>query len=133
MNLVGVHSTEVHDHWLTVREILDPAIKRSGGRLSKASVLEGLLNREMQLWLAVDEGIRGAAVTQIAIHPTGLKVLSALLVSGTGFGKWEHLWDEIEDWARTMGCRKSEIPRGRKGWARRLKGWTEMVFMEKEL
>lgn len=133
VRLVGVAAVEVADIWPRVSLILNPAIKRSGGRLSRGSVLEGLLKRDMQLWLAVDQGIKGAAVTQICIHPTGMKTLSALLVAGVKFDDWGHLWGKIEDWARERGCEKSEIPRGRRGWKRKLKGWNEMVFMEKDL
>lgn len=129
----GVPSSEVPDVWPVVSKILDPAIKRSGGRLSRASVLEGLLKREMQLWLAVDGEILGAMVTQIATHPTGLKVLVGLLVGGKDLKRWVHLWPHIEDWGRSLGCEVAEMPRGRGGWTRVFKDWNAMTFMEKKI
>ena len=133
IRLAAVPAGMVQGVWPHVRDILQPAIDRSGGRLDEPSVLDGLLKRDMQLWLALEYGISGAAVTQVCVHPTGMKTLSALLVAGKDFHKWSQLWGGIEDWARSKGCARSEIPRGRKGWTKVLKGWDEMTFMEKEL
>lgn len=128
MSLIGVPFNEVLGVWPEASKFLNRSIEMSGGRLSQATVLEALLNRETQLWLAPE----GALVTQIATYPTGMKVVILLLVGGT-MSKWLHLLPEIEEWARAEGCETSELPRGRKGWSRVLKGWNEMVFMEKEL
>jgi len=100
----------------------------SGGRLSHITVLDALLHREMQLWLA--DG--GALVTQVVTYPTGMKVVSLLLVGGE-MDKWLHLLPEIEFWAKSEGCEVSELPRGRRGWTKILEGYNSMVFMEKRL
>ena len=91
-------------------------------------MLDGLLNIEMQLWLAPE----GAMVTQIVTYPTGMKAMSLLLVGGT-MSKWLHLLPQVETWAKTEGCEISELPRGRKGWVKMLKDYNSMIFMEKRL
>ena len=126
--LVGVPYDKIRSVWLQASELLDRSIEMSNGRLNHTTVLDGLLNREMQLWLAPE----GALVTQIVTYPTGLKTLMLVLVGGE-MGKWFHLLPQIEQWGREQGSSISEMPRGRKGWARMLKDYNSMVFMEKRL
>ena len=128
MSLIGVPFNEVLGLWPGASKLLNRAIEMSGGRLSQTTVLEALLNREMQLWLAPE----GAMVTQIKTYPTGMKVVILLLVGGT-MSKWLHFLPEIEAWAHSLGCSVAEIE-GRKGWARILKDWTETtVSLERRL
>ncbi len=134
VELLGAPASDVPDVWPGVLDYLKPAIERSGGRLSCESVLKALLKREMQLWIAVEKNeILGAMVTQVCVYPTGLKALTVQLIGGGDRRKWLHLWPHIEQWGAERGCGVAEIPRGRKGWVKILKGWNEMVFMEKEL
>lgn len=127
-NLVGIPYDKVLEEWPKASRLLRRSIEMSDGRLSHITVLDALLNREMQLWLAP----QGAMVTQVVTYPTGLKVMLLLLVGGV-MKSWLHLLPQVEDWAREQGCEMSELPRGRKGWARILKGYGTMVFMEKQL
>jgi hypothetical protein len=126
--LTGVPHNKVLSVWPLASRLLKKSIEISGGRLSHITVLDALLNREMQLWLAPE----GAMVTQIVTYPTGLKVVSLLLVGGT-MRKWLHLLPQIEEWAKSKGCEVSEMSRGRKGWIKMLKDYNSMVFMEKRL
>ena len=128
LSVEGVPFDLVHTVWEDVRELLIPAMERSGGRLDESSVLKSLLKREMQLWIAPG----GAMVTQIATYPTGLKA-AILLLAGGEMDKWLHFLPEIEDWARHAGCDVCELPRGRKGWTKMLTEYRTMVFMEKKL
>ena len=128
MSLAGVPYDKVLSAWPQASDLLNKSIEMSGGRLSHITVLDGLLNREMQLWLAPE----GALVTQIVTYPTGLKVMSLLLVGGI-MSEWLHLLPKIEEWARAEGCDVSEMSRGRKGWMKMLKDYNSMVFMEKRL
>ena len=128
VTLIGVHHTKIMRMWPKASKLLNRSIEMSGGRLSQITVLDGLLNREMQLWLAPE----GALVTQIVTYPTGLKVMALLLVGGT-MGKWLHLLPKIEAWGRAEGCEVSELGRARKGWVKMLKDYNSMVFMEKRL
>jgi hypothetical protein len=129
----GVPASEVPDVWPSIKKFLDKPIELSNGRLSNLSVLDALLEREMQLWLAVDKEVLGAMVTQIVTYPTGLKVLSVVLIGGKEMNKWIHLWPQIEEWGKSHGCKVVEIPRGRWGWSRVLKDWNAMTFMEKKI
>ena len=128
MSLVGVPFDRVMAAWPEASKLLNRSIEMSGGRLSQITVLDGLLNREMQLWLAPE----GAMVTQIVTYPTGIKVMALLLVGGT-MSKWLHLLPQVEAWAKAQGCEVSELPRGRKGWVKMLKDYNSMIFMEKRL
>jgi hypothetical protein len=126
--LTGIPHSEVLKVWPHASDLLNKSIEMSGGRLSQATVLDALLNREMQLWLAPE----GAMVTQIVTYPTGIKVMLLLLVGGV-MEKWLHLLPQVEAWGRSKGCDISELPRGRKGWSKVLKDYNMMVFMEKRL
>lgn len=129
----GVPASEVPDVWPSIKKFLDKPIELSNGRLSNLSVLDALLEREMQLWLAVDKEVLGAMVTQIITYSTGLKVLSVVLIGGREMDKWIRFWPLIEEWGRFHGCKIAEIPRGRWGWSRVLKDWNAMTFMEKKI
>lgn len=110
--------------WPEVEELLAPAITRSGGRLSPATVFDALWAGDMQLWLAYDrEGNPiGAVVTEIAIYRTGLKTVRGLLLGGRDMQTWlPAVAHEIEAWARGHGCRYVEGG-GRKGFERAT-GW----------
>ena len=133
VRLVGVPASDVAAVWPVVFKHLEKPIAMTGGRYSPASVLDALLNKNMQLWIAVEKQVLAALITQIGIYPTGEKALVALLIGGRGVNDWVHLWPQIEQWGRAAGCRYAEIPSGRKGWKKLLKGWNTMTFMEKEL
>ena len=133
VRLVGIPAPEVQDIWVTAEGLLEKSIAMTGGRYSSATVLAALLNKNMQLWLAMEEKVLAALITQIGVYPTGERALTVLLVGGVDLKKWVSLWPQIEQWGRECGCRYAEIPSGRKGWERLLKGWNTMTFMEKEL
>lgn len=73
----------------------------------------------MQLW-GIEQGGRmiTAITTEIVNYPRR-KALRIFLVSGDGLGAWPHWWDNLEEWARSIGCQRMECG-GRLGWTRKL-------------
>ena len=118
--------------WERALEHLAPAIERSLGRYDEESVLRAILNRDMQLWLAVAEQPIAAAVTRISIWPTGLKTCRVLFAGGKEMKRWTYMMDGIGEWAKSRDCRYLEVE-GRPGWERIL-GWNkESIELVKDL
>ena len=76
----------------------------------------------MQLWtVRADNCLIGLAVTELRNYPRQRRC-RYLLLAGDGFDRWQHLQQDIEDWARANGCTAMEMC-GRRGWERKLRGW----------
>ncbi|HVR65131.1 MAG TPA: hypothetical protein VMT98_00715 [Verrucomicrobiae bacterium] len=87
----------------------------------------------MQLWtVRADNCLIGLAVTELRNYPRQRRC-RYLLLAGDGFDRWQHLQQDIEDWARANGCMAMEMC-GRRGWERKLRGWRAThVEMTKEI
>jgi hypothetical protein len=93
-----------------------------------------LKSAQAQLWALVDDCSApvGLVITRIEnTHDTrwGLVWIAA----GNGIEHVPRMLGEIEQWFRSMGCRRSEIA-GRKGWERILPDYgLKAVVLSKEL
>lgn len=107
----------VVDLWADIWPLLEPAIERSGGRLSGQVVLDALCGDEMQCWCIVDrnENISAAIITEIVYYRTGMRAVNYLLCGGKDVKGWKHLLRAIDAWAREVGCTEIEFG-GRFGW-----------------
>ena len=109
------------------RPWIEAALARSEGGYAFDDVVKELESGLMQFWPAQ----KGCAVTQILAMPQR-KILHVFLAGGD----LEQLIDMIEsvsDWGRAQGCSAMTMS-GRKGWSRRLPGWSETaITMEKAL
>ncbi len=124
--LFGISSRDVREAWPAAKVLLLPAISRSLGRYDEASVLKGILDKDMQLWMAVAEVPLAAAVTQINVWPTGLRTCRMILAGGKEMERWVHMMDHVAEWAKSMDCRYLEIG-GRDGW-QRVFGWRKTAI-----
>lgn len=120
-----------------VRPWLQPFLEAFAAQtclVSAEDVIEQAKNRECQLWSYHDgEGFRGVVATRIHTNTVG-RVCSLWVCIGVDT---EELmigaYQEIEGWARSIGCYAMEIV-GRPGWQRRLPGFTrKAVVLEKLL
>jgi hypothetical protein len=81
------------------------------------------INGYRQLWLCLSNGfIVGACLTSIDESPRA-KWLSVTMLGGDG-GDWSEMMKSVEDYAKSHGCGSIEIV-GRRGWTRRLSGYSE--------
>lgn len=111
-----------------VKELLTPALERAD-EVSWEWLLEGIANGDIQLWM----GKESALTTRIIY---GLHTELQWLMVGGKLNEVLEMVPKIEDWARSMNCRKARFV-GRKGWAKVLTNLNykikPQVSMTKEL
>lgn len=103
-----------------VRPWIEGALRYSGGTHTFEDVVQGIVDRRMQLW----PGERSAAVTEILSFPRK-KVLNTFLAGGD-MDELMLMMRDAQKWARAQGCDTMTMS-GRKGWLRVLNkhGWQE--------
>lgn len=115
-DLIGVPASHLTPEiWLRAAELIKPALWE--GMENIDDILEGITNRDLQLWLVVGEYLRGALVTAISVGKRS-KVVKIRLYGGEMNGEvLRAIIDGLRPWAKAQGCDKFEII-GRKGWER---------------
>lgn len=132
--------------WEHVEPMIARACAYSAGEMTPAAVLGGLgfydgVERLQLLVLTRGNELLAAMITQVTQYPTPegpwVRKLDCLLVSGADIETWMPFEDQMDAWARGMGCVAVRIPRARKGWVRVLAHWTrktgDVCVMEREL
>lgn len=115
--------------WHLARPWIDRACSRSSGRYTTETVYRDLMLRNKQLWCAVDgDNVHAVMVTEILTYATGLKTCFILMCVGRGRTDWQHLMDNIIDWAKSCGCQMMESW-ARPGWERVLGDWRKTHVM----
>lgn len=123
MRLVGIQHDKVDRlTWKIVGRMLEPAIARSNGQFTLESVYDAIKNRDMQLWVTVDDKRRQiltAMVTAIRVLPTD-KVAHLMFVGGTEMKHSYQFLPGVCEWAKANGCTavQSHV---RKGFRKMLK------------
>ena len=108
---------------------LKPAIANFGDTHRKRHVWEAIDAGKVQLWW----NDTAALVTEIAVFPTGARMINAWLAGGDLEGVLR-LVPRIEAWAKAQGITRASITSGRPGWSRTLPGYrTTGVQMTKDL
>ncbi len=110
---IRVPPEKVADIWPHVKHLVYRAMKRADLTLF-GPVEEGVLNGSYALWVAFDDRVRGAAVTQIVRTENNRRVLHICAYGGSMKVAQEFL-GHIEDYGREQGCVASRIT-GRIGW-----------------
>lgn len=114
--------------------LIEEATKYSIGKFTGTDVIRLIMNNTFQLWGAVGDDLRGIAITEIVQFPQK-KVCRFLCCTGNEAADWIGLIEEIEAWAKSIGC-KSFQAECRPGWERYLKPFGYMkhhVILDKEL
>lgn len=107
------------------------ALRYAKGSHTVEDVQEEVNAGRMQLW----RGVSSAIITEIIEYPR-FRVLNFFLAGGNR-AELETMYPPIEQWGRTMGCKRAAML-GRKGWDRTFltqkEGWTQtLVAYEKDL
>lgn len=144
--LDAIGPNDLRHVWDQVEPLLERACEYSAGEMTPEAVVHGLgvfdgMQRMQMLALHRGGVITSVMVTQVSQYPTPegpwVRKLDCLLVSGRDVEEWMPFEDQMDTWARAMGCVAVRIPRARKGWVRVLAHWKRMTgdvcVMEREL
>ena len=116
-----------------VLEAFEKVSDRNGGRFSVEAILDKIARKHWVLWLVWDgHVIRSVLATELAHEISGMKVCNIPFCTGSNAENWVGLIGQIEDWARSEGCKKIGANM-RKGWQRHLKDYRMThVYLEKD-
>lgn len=124
VKLTPLASWAAHVVWPSVSEWVQEAADHHG-RFTAEDILAFVQNQEMQAWVVeVDGQLTGVCVTEVISYPRR-RVVRLVIVAGRDFDRWSQLLDEIQEWARQLGCQSLEFF-GRRGWERRDKRWKKL-------
>jgi hypothetical protein len=122
-------------YWNQAKPILWPAL--DNGETAPEKIVRNLASGDMQLWVAWDDGVIGAAITEIATY-WKVKSLRVVALAGSRAPEWFAEGAEwLERFGRRHNCSRIEMY-GRPGWGRhtlmREVGFKQkLVVMYKEL
>tara|TARA_R110000803_G_scaffold167537_5_gene230819 strand:+ start:1091 stop:1561 length:471 start_codon:yes stop_codon:yes gene_type:complete len=106
-----VPTAEVGRLWKDVRDILAPAVERSGGRWTMEHLYHSVITENQWLWVAFDpqtKKVTGALTTQIIDYPSS-KRMAFQFLGGTDFDGWfVPMLGVLESCAKRMGCDGTE-------------------------
>lgn len=121
--------------WPQVEGFIKSAFEAGIGDDTEATVVAMVHRGDAQLWVAHNgAGIKGAAITRIAVVPTGKKICFCVACGGIELAGWEHTIGEIERFAKQENCDVVRMS-GRAGWRiYKKRGYREpYVILEKAL
>lgn len=114
--------TEIGKWWPAIEKWVAMALEHGGVTLYPVDIYNGLISRQMKLWLALDGSVlKGCCVTRVMNYPR-LKSLDILVCSGEAMNEWLHFFKQIEDYATALDCDAIEFY-GRRGWEKPMSGY----------
>lgn len=120
IQLVPLPAPQVPDWWPMVRDMVEDACKYSNGKYSVGDVLNFILQKRMQMWVAMKgHEVCAIGISELVNYPQ-LRVCRMLCATGDDMALWAKLIDEIEAWALQVGAQAMEVM-ARPGWERVLK------------
>lgn len=124
MNVIGVASEDIG----RISDKLAPFLLRmeAEGRSPAVEILAELQDGRKQCWLIVDgTTIKAVAITRI--YELSRKICEIAHLAGDDLPEWESAIEEIEAWAKHIGCAELEAT-ARPGFrkAARLRGFKEI-------
>ena len=119
--------------WSQVEPLLLRGIYYDDFSYDGRNLLDGILNKDMQLWISWKDKVESAVLTQITEYPK-FKVCRWFLAGGFNMKHWiDEMKDQVETWAIQNKCKRIELV-GRKGWLKTLKDYeAKHIVMTKEL
>lgn len=133
--LFGIPAERVPFLWDSVCPYVQVALDRTEGEIGLSDIHKMILDREMQLWITVeDKRITGALVTQIIEYPQ-TKACRYVTLGGDLHGDFSKIDAVITEWATYNGCDRLELV-GRRGWVRAMRdmGYNEVYsFVTKKV
>lgn len=101
----GVPAEAINQVWHLVEPMVERGLKKiNDHRWEPADIHDALLQRDMQLWLAAENGeVSTIVITRLVRYPRVLECELFLWV-GRRTDDWRDQLAMIEDWARAQGC-----------------------------
>ena len=128
--IIQVPEKDLHIIWNEVEPLIKKALD---DRYTTDDILQGLIKNSFQLFISWNNKVESAVVTEVAQYPRK-KILRYFLAGGNNLNNWlEPIQETIEKFAKHNNCNSIEVA-GRKGWARKLKGYEQKIYLfSKEL
>ncbi len=116
----GIKGDSVEAWWPLVEEYLITALEYGLGEYSIGDIKNSCISKDMQLWVKIGKGTKGAFVTKIAKYPQK-NLLVVILLGGDEFQEWRDEADAVLNaFGKQHNCEYVELF-GRKGWGKMLK------------
>ena len=123
MELVRIPTQELDKAWGLVDKDIRQALAYSSQLTDSDFVFETAKQDKFQVWIIWDKNQNktvdkyfGVVVTELIQRKLG-KVCNIYIATGRQRHKWQHLINDIEDFAKTEGCQMMELI-ARPGWQR---------------
>ena len=128
--IIQVPTKDLHILWKEVEPLIKKALDDC---YTTDDILKGLVNNSFQLFISWNNKVECAVVTEVAQYPQK-KICRYFLAGGINLNNWlKPIQQEIEKFAKHNNCDSVEVA-GRKGWARKLKGYEQKIYLfSKEL
>jgi len=128
--IIQVPEKDLHIIWNEVEPLIKKALDDC---YTTDDILQGLIKNSFQLFISWNNKVESAVVTEVAQYPQK-KILRYFLAGGNNLNNWlEPIQETIEKFAKHNNCNSIEVA-GRKGWARKLKGYEQKIYLfSKEL
>ena len=125
----GVPHSQVAEIWPTILPYLVKTLETDPRGYYQAEDVKGFLeNRQMQLWVAEEDGeFVFFQITQILNYPRK-KVLQFMWSGGNLYKDLQSHLCFVEKWAASNGCHSFETF-GRKGWSKVVQGYELLYWM----
>lgn len=106
--------------WPKVKDFLERAVKANPGTYTIETVIDGLIEKEIALWVVFDDDEPIAAVTTRLIRYPTRMAMAIDWIGGIRMKEWlPMLAEKMDQYARDHGCKHIEGV-GRPGWVRAL-------------
>ena len=128
--IIQVPKEDLHIIWNEIEPLIKKALDDC---YTTDDILKGLVFEKFQLFISWENKVESAVVTEVAQYPQK-KILRYFLAGGNNINNWlESIQEKIEKFAKLNNCNSIEVA-GRKGWARKLKGYEQKIYLfSKEL
>ena len=128
--IIQVPKEDLHIIWNEIEPLIKKALDDC---YTTDDILKGLVFEKFQLFISWVNNVESAVVTEVAQYPQK-KILRYFLAGGNNINNWlEPIQEKIEKFAKLNNCNSIEVA-GRKGWARKLKGYEQKIYLfSKEL
>lgn len=118
MIITAVLPHDIENVWHLIDDYMDGAAKYTHGRFKVEDIKQQLLsNPRQQLWIAYDDKVYGAVITEVLTYPQ-MKTLIMHFTGGVELPKWkDEMLSVLRRFARDHQCKVIESY-GRTGWKR---------------
>jgi hypothetical protein len=118
MLIVGLDASNVQKLWPSLKPFFESFASCSNGRDSAETLKRMVIERDMQCWIAQEDGkIYATALSEIVLTPTGQRWAHLGYLTGRERKRWLHLAPEFKAKAKEAGMDGVTI-HARKGWTK---------------